>query len=125
MKTADKKKGHGLYTLMGLLGGLCNGLFGAGGGLVLLPLLTRWANVQGHRAFATCLGIMVPLSCVSAIVYFFSGHIDFFTAWPYLLGGLFGGLLAGKLFLKVPLLWLRRIFALFILYAGIKAVVGF
>ena len=40
------------------------------------------------------------------------------TALPYLLGGFAGGLVGGRLFKKVLGLWLRRIFALFLLYGG-------
>ena len=45
-------------------------------------------------------------------------ELSLLTALPYLLGGFAGGLVGGKLFKKVPNLWLRRIFALFLLYGG-------
>ena len=50
----------------------------------------------------------------------FRGALDMSAAWPYLLGGLVGGLIGGKLFVKVPAAWLRRIFAVFLLYGGVR-----
>ena len=41
---------------------------------------------------------------------------------PYLLGGLAGGLLSGKLFGRMPVVWLHRLFGLLILYGGVRAV---
>ena len=48
--------------------------------------------------------------------------MDWGLAWPYLLGGVAGGLLSGLFFKKVPVVWLRRGFGLLILYGGVKAV---
>ena len=59
----------GKFTVSGALAGLCNGLFGAGGGLFLVPLFTRWAGMDQRRAFATSVAVVLPLSLVSAGVY--------------------------------------------------------
>ena len=61
----DKRKNQ----IAGISGGLINGLFGGGGGMVLLPLLTRWRRVDGRSAFATCVAIIFPMCCVSTAVY--------------------------------------------------------
>lgn len=116
----DKAK----YAVTGALGGLANGLFGSGGGLFLVPLLTRWTKLDQRKAFATSVAVILPLSLVSACVYWWKGALDLSAAWPYLLGGALGGLLSGKVFRKVPLLWLRRVFGLLILYGGVRAVLA-
>lgn len=64
---------------------------------------------------------LVPVFCG---VYFLQGGIDLRGAWPYLLGGALGGLLSGKIFRRVPMVWLRRAFGLLILYGGIRAVLA-
>ncbi len=110
------------YGITGALGGLANGLFGSGGGLFLVPLLTRWAKMDQRRAFATSVAVILPLSLVSACVYWWKGALDFSAAWPYLAGGALGGLFSGKVFCRVPLIWLRRVFGFLILYGGIRAV---
>lgn len=117
-------KNTGKFAVTGGLAGLCNGLFGAGGGLFLVPLLTRWAGLEQRKAFATSVAVILPLSLVSAAVYWLKGGVDLAAAWPYLLGGAVGGLLSGKLFQKVPLAWLRRAFGALILYGGVRAVLA-
>lgn len=89
--------------------------------MVLVPLLTRWIGLEERRAFATSVAVILPLCAVSAAVYLFRAEIDLMAALPYLLGGLLGGYLGGRIFKKVPADWLRRIFGVLILYAGVKA----
>ena len=112
------------YVVTGALGGLANGLFGSGGGLFLVPLMTRWSKLEERKAFATSVAIILSLSIVSSVVYFTKGALNFSTAWPYLLGGGIGGEISGMVFQKVPLNFLRRIFGLLILYGGIRAVLA-
>lgn len=112
------------YGVTGALGGLANGLFGSGGGLFLVPMLTRWAKLPERKAFATSVGVILPLSAVSAVVYFLKGAMDLSIAWPYLLGGAIGGFLSGRIFKKVPVGWLRRGFGALMVYCGVKAVLG-
>lgn len=112
------------YGITGALGGLANGLFGSGGGLFLVPLLTRWTGMDQRKAFATSVAVILPLSLVSACVYWWKGALDLGAAWPYLVGGALGGLASGKLFRRVPLAFLRRAFGVLILYGGIRAVLA-
>lgn len=101
--------------------GLINGFFGGGGGMLLVPLLARWRGLGDRKAFATSVAVILPLCVLSALIYFLRGGLELSTALPYLLGGLAGGALGGALFKKLNMTWLRRGFALLILYAGIRA----
>lgn len=112
------------YALTGTLAGLCNGLFGSGGGLFLVPLLTSWTKLPARRAFATSVAVVLPLSAVSAVVYWFRGGLDLSAAWPYLVGGAVGGWISGTIFRRAPLVWLRRAFGALILYGGVRAVLA-
>lgn len=115
---SDKTK----FLITGGLAGLANGLFGAGGGMFLVPLLTGWCALEQRAAFATSVAVIFPLSIVSAAVYFFHGSLDLMAALPYLISGAAGGLIAGRIFKRVKLVWLRRVFGLLILYGGVRAV---
>ncbi len=116
------KPGITKCIVTGLLTGVVNGLFGAGGGMVLLPLLTGWLHLPTRRAMATSVAIILPICFISFIGYFVGGSIDVAAAWPYVIGGSIGGLLSGKLFHKASAVWLRRGFGALILYSGIRAV---
>lgn len=112
------------YLITGGLAGLANGLFGAGGGLFLVPLLSSWAKMPRRKAFAVSVGVILPLSAVSAVIYWLRGGLDLSGAWGYLLGGALGGLVSGRVFRRVPVSWLRRGFGLLIVYGGIRAILG-
>ena len=101
--------------------GLANGFFGGGGGMLLVPLLTRWCGLDQRQAFATSIAVILPLCALSSAIYWLRGGLDFMLALPYLAGGLLGGFLGGRMFKKLNMVWLRRAFALLILYGGARA----
>jgi len=107
-------------SLSGAAAGLVNGLFGGGGGMALVPLLTRWCGMEEKKAFATCVAIIFPLCVLSAAIYLFRTGFALTAALPYLIGGLIGGWVGGKLMGRVSVVWLRRIFAAFLLYGGAR-----
>ena len=89
--------------------------------MVLVPLLAGWCGLGERKAFATSVAVILPLCALSAAVYLLRGGLDLAAALPYLLGGLLGGWLGGKLFKRLDMDWLRRAFALLILYGGFKS----
>ena len=121
-------------ALCGAAAGLANGLFGAGGGMVLLPLLQGWVYfhwdaaflqriyplVKGHESFASCVCIILPLSLVSAGVYALRGGSFALESLPYLIGGALGGVIAGLVLKRLPTKWLHRILGAFILWGGVR-----
>lgn len=107
-------------ALCGAAAGLANGLFGAGGGMVLLPLLSRLTEVKGHESFASCVCIILPLSLVSAGVYALRGGSFALESVPYLIGGALGGVIAGLVLKRLPTKWLHRILGAFILWGGAR-----
>ena len=111
-------------AVSGALAGAVNGFFGVGGGMVLVPLLAWWCGLGQRKAFATSVAIILPLCALSTGIYLFRGGLDLNAALPYLLGGLLGGWLGGKLFKGLSMDWLRRGFALLLLYWGVKSLFG-
>ena len=112
----DRRK----HQLAGAAGGLINGLFGGGGGMVLLPLLTKWSRLEARAAFATCVAVIFPMCCVSTVVYLWEVRPALELVLPYLAGGVAGGLTGGLSFERVPVRLLKVIFGLFLLYAGVR-----
>lgn len=117
MRLSDNTKA----LLAGAGAGLANGFFGGGGGMVLIPLLTRWCALEERKAFATSVAIILPLCMLSSVIYLLRGGLELSAALPYLVGGLIGGFAGGKFFRKMNVDWLRRLFALFLLYGGVRA----
>lgn len=104
--------------LAGAGAGLANGLFGGGGGMVLVPALS--GQLSQRRLYATCVGVIFPVCLVSSAVYLFRTELSFSAALPYLAGGFCGGWIGGKLYGRVSTVWLKWLFAAFLFYAGGK-----
>ena len=109
------------FAVAGALAGIANGFFGAGGGMVLVPLYCRWAKLDEHNALATSVAVILPMSIVSAVIYFMRGSFLIMDALPFLAGGLVGGLISGKYLKRVPATPLRRILGALILFGGIRS----
>ncbi len=105
---------------VGALAGLVNGLMGAGGGTVAVPLFLRWLRLDEKKALATTVMTIFPLCAMSAVVYALGGKLDLRGAWPYLAGGLAGGIAGGLLFKKAPAIWLRRGFGALLALGGLR-----
>ena len=86
--------------------------------MAAMPLLRK--ALPERSLYPTCVGLIFPVCAVSAGVYLYSGSVTVSQALPYLAGGLVGGTLSGRFYGKVPTGVLRRLFALFMLYAGVR-----
>ena len=107
-------------VLTGAAAGCVNGLLGTGGGMVAVPLLTRWVGLEQKKALATTVMTILPLCLLSAVVYWLKEGFRWSDAWPYLLGGLAGGIVAGLVYGKVSPLWLRRGFGALLVVGGVR-----
>lgn len=113
----DSRNRRGL-VIAGLCAGAMNGLFGAGGGMVLIPLLSFLTTLPQQTLFSASVAVILPI-CVVSLVSCPHG-IPLGEVFPYLIGGAIGGLLAGVLGAKIPPLWLHRGFGILILLGGIR-----
>ena len=105
-------------ALAGTAAGIINGVFGAGGGIVLVPLLTLLADFSDEEIFPASISIILPICVVTLLISSANMPLPFVKALPYLIGSAFGGIGAGILSGKVPTKWLHRILGIFILYGG-------
>ena len=100
------------------LAGSVNGLLGAGGGMILVPLLGR--HLEEDEIFPSSVAIILPITVVSLIFQLGSTAIPWASAWTYLAGSALGGFLVHKWGQHIPTYWLHRILGLFILAGGIR-----
>lgn len=107
--------------LAGAAAGAVNGLFGAGGGMVLVPMLELGGKLPQKELFPTSVAVIAPLCLVSLGVYGLRSGLPLEAAWPYLLGSALGGILAGLLGRRIPTRLLHKILGLMILWGGIRS----
>ena len=106
-------------AIFGIAIGFINGLLGAGGGMLAVPLLKKHGLSQ-KAAQQNAIAIILPITAVSAFVYLFKDYVNLKSSFPYLPTGLIGAIIATLLMKKISNKWLKRIFAFFMLYAGTR-----
>lgn len=102
----------------GAAAGAVTGLFGAGGGMVLIPLLTILTDLQERELFSSSIAIIAPICLVSLLFTPQNQLLPWRDILPWLAGSTLGGILAGTLGRKIPVLWLHRSLGILILWGG-------
>lgn len=108
------------YALAGLCAGAVAGLFGAGGGMVLVPLLTLLTAIPEDAVFPSSISIILPICVVTLIATAMTGMVDWQQSLPYLFGSAAGGFFAGKWGKSIPVKWLHRGLGILILWGGYR-----
>jgi hypothetical protein len=122
---APRAAGTGFWIVLigvGLVGGLLSGLFAIGGGIIMVPLLMALANFDQRRAAATSLAAIVPASIVGSTTYLLAGEIDLLAGFFIAIGGIVGALLGSAVLKRIPIIWLRWMFIVFILLVAARMV---
>jgi uncharacterized membrane protein YfcA len=109
--------------VIGLITGFCNGVFGAGGGMIAVPSMVHLLRFDEHEAHATAIAVILPLVIISSFIYFRNGFLDLGKAIPVAAGGVMGGIIGAFFLHRIPSKWLHRIFALFMIAAAIRLIV--
>ena len=112
-----------IKMLVGGLAGLVNGLFGGGGGMIVVPMLTYFLKQESKVAHATAILIILPLSIVSGIFYVAFGSLKLNVFIPTGIGVIIGGVLGALLLKKLSSAWVVLIFAVVMAAAGVKMMV--
>ena len=119
----NNKKQNLLSILGGVLVGVLNGMLGAGGGMLAVPMLKK-LGLQQTNAHATAVAVIFPLSALSTLAYLYLSRFELGDAAAYLLPGAAGALAGALLLAKIPGKWLRKLFACFMIWAGIRMMIA-
>ena len=106
--------------LCGAAAGAVNGLFGAGGGMILVPLLTWLTDLDDSEIFPTSVAIIAPLCIVSLFLTVDGNRFPWHSLLPYLAGSAIGGILAGCFARKIPTQFLHKLLGILILWGGVR-----
>lgn len=121
MKNEKKKKIKQTIELffVGVVSGVINGFFGAGGGLIIVPMLKQLKMTNSKVVHATTLGCVLFMCAASSVVYFFKGIIDFKLVLFCLIGSLIGSFFATKLLKNLKNTYIDLIFSFVLIIAGV------
>ena len=109
----------GLITA-GFAAGCVTGLFGGGGGMLLVPLLCLLTDLREREIFSASIAVILPICLVSLTVTALTASIPFWSSLPYLIGSGFGGYAAAKLGHYIPASWLHKGLGILILWGGVR-----
>lgn len=112
------KKFLGRTALAGAIAGCVNGLFGAGGGMILVPLLSSSKDLEEKEVFPASISIILPMCFLTLFITSLDAPLPWASSLPYLIGSTAGGLIAGFIGKKIPTMWLHKILGVLILYGG-------
>lgn len=106
-----------------LMAGFINAAVGSGGGMICVPALKK-LGLDQKKAQATTLCIILPLTAISAFIYAFNKDYSPIQAFEYIPAGVLGAIVGVALTKKVENRFLKKIFALFMLWSGIRMLIG-
>ena len=90
------------YAVIGLLAGLLSGLFGVGGGTVIVPLLVLWCGFNQRLAAGTSLAAILPTAVVGVISYAVNGSVSWVAALLLAIGAVAGAQIGTWLLPRLP-----------------------
>ncbi len=114
------KRNNILAIITGSLTGVANGLFGGGGGMVAVPLMTHFMKTESKISHATALLVILPITAVSAAVYAVNGRADASVILPVSIGTVIGGIVGAFALKKLKTETVTKLFAAVMLFAGVK-----
>lgn len=106
-------------ALLGVLVGVVNILFGAGGGILAVPILKKYGCDQ-KGAQANAVAVILPLTIFSFIIYAKQAYVNFFPRIWIVPFAAVGAVLGTLVFKKMSSEVLRKIFAVFMIWAGVR-----
>ena len=108
------------YSLGGVFIGIVNGLLGAGGGMLAVPLLCNLLDDR-KSAHTNSVALILPLCIFSAVLYLYSGKAMPSDQLPVLIVfGLVGAIVGTFIMKKIKPRPLRKIFSAMLVYAGFR-----
>ena len=110
-------------AIMGIIAGMIAGLFTSGGGLILVPAFVYLLDLDDRKARGTAISCILPMVITSSIFYYKNNFIDWKLGILCAIGGVIGGIIGAKLLKKIPILYVKIAFTIFLIYVGIRILI--
>ena len=112
-----------ILLAIGVAAGSLSGMFGVGGGVIIVPALIFFLGMSQHQAQGTSLGLMLlPIGILAAWNYYKTGNLDIKAGLLVAAGFVVGGYLGSKLSLSINELTLKRIFGVLMLVIALRII---
>lgn len=109
--------------LIGLVAGTICGMFASGGGLIVVPAYIYLLKMEDKLARGTAIFTILPMVITSSLFYYKGNFINWNIGIKAAVGGIIGGLIGGILLKKIPTIYVKIIFAIFLLFISIKMLI--
>lgn len=107
-------------ALIGLAGGISGGLFGVGGGIVMVPAMVLLMQTNVKTAIGTSLAVIIPTAITGAFKHQQLGNIDWKLAASLVPMAIIGGFVGASLTKHLPAEMLKKLFGGFMILAGCR-----
>jgi uncharacterized protein len=106
---------------IGLAAGVLSGLFGIGGGIIIVPLLVLLVGLTITQAAGTSLAaLLLPVGVLGALEYWRGGFVDIGFAAVLAVGLLLGAYLGARLGISLPVETVQRAFGVLLVIVGVR-----
>lgn len=109
-------------AIIGILAGFITGFFSAGGGMIILPAIIYFMNLDEKKARGTTIFIILPLAITAIVFYYKENYFDIPMGIKCAIGGIIGGVIGTKMLKKVSDKFLKLVFIVFLLYASFNMI---
>lgn len=109
--------------LIGFVAGIICGLFASGGGLILVPAFIYLLKMEDKKARGTAVFCILPMVIASSIFYYRQNYINWKIGIYCAIGGVIGGIIGTSLLRKIPTVYVRILFTIFLFYVSIKMLI--
>ena len=118
-----KFKKNVILIITGVVTGVVSGLFGGGGGMIVVPMLTILCGLKEKQAHATAIAIILPITAISGLIQILSGNYELSLGISTLIGTVVGGVIGALLLKFINNKVLIKIFAVVMFVAGAKMLI--
>ena len=109
-----------IYSLIGVISGITGGLFGVGGGIIIVPALTYFMGLPIKTAIGTSLAIIVPTAIMGSAKHLQQGNVDWKIVLAVVPLAIVGSYLGAWMTQHIKPAHLQKGFAVLMIYVGIR-----